>query len=64
MGFLSGWKLWRERIGVLAKIGIFWGIFGGFLEWLGPICKYFLKAEGPTIILPTVQGPRRNLQQG
>jgi hypothetical protein len=29
--FLSGWKLWRERAGALAKFGNFWGIFGRFL---------------------------------
>jgi hypothetical protein len=30
-GIFSGWKLRRERIGALAKFGIFLGIFGGFL---------------------------------
>jgi hypothetical protein len=29
--FLSGWKLWRGRTGVLAKFGKFSVIFGVFL---------------------------------
>jgi hypothetical protein len=27
--FLSGWKLWHERIGALVKFVNFLGIFGG-----------------------------------
>jgi hypothetical protein len=52
VGFLSGWKLWRERIGVLAKIGnfsgIFWWIFGVFgtysqilFRTRGSCCNFF-----------------------
>jgi hypothetical protein len=45
----------------------FFGDFGGFWSvWcsLGLACKYFLKADGPTVILPSVQRPQHNLQQG
>jgi hypothetical protein len=51
--FLSGEKLWHERIRALAKTGNFWGIFCEFLEWLGSDHKYFSEAEGPAAILPT-----------
>jgi hypothetical protein len=60
VGFLRGWKLWHERIGVLAKIEIFLGIFGGFLgclKWLGPNHNYFSEIEGPAVIFPNAQGP-------
>jgi hypothetical protein len=65
--FFSGGKFWCERTRALAKIGIFLGIFGEFLEcleWLGPIRKYFLEPEGPTAISSNVQGMRHNLPQG
>jgi hypothetical protein len=62
--FLSDWKLWHERTGALAKFGIFLRILVDFWSGLGPVCKYFSETEGPTIILPSVQGSHRNLQQG
>jgi hypothetical protein len=34
--FLSGWKLWRERTGALAKIVNFWGLLVDFCSvWSG-----------------------------
>jgi hypothetical protein len=65
--FLSGWKLWCKRTGAHEKFGNFLGILVDFWSvWssLGPACKYFLEAEDPTIIPPSIQGPRCNLQQG
>jgi hypothetical protein len=50
---ICGFFEWRERTRALAKTGKFSGIFGEFLEWLGPNHKYFSEAEGPAAIRPT-----------
>jgi hypothetical protein len=62
--FLNGWKFWCERTRSLAKIGIFLGIFGEFLEcleWLGPIHKYFSEPKGHAAISSNVEGLQCNL---
>jgi hypothetical protein len=55
-----------QKIGLLRSAGIFRGLLGkflGYLEWLGPNCKYFLETEGPAVIFPNVQGLRQNFQE-
>jgi hypothetical protein len=44
-----------QKTGALAKFENFLGFFGeflGYLEWLVPNRKYFLKTEGPAAIFP------------
>jgi hypothetical protein len=42
-----------QKRGLFQSVGIFQGFLGeflGYLEWLGPNRKYFLKTEGPAVI--------------
>jgi hypothetical protein len=44
-----------QKTGLLQSVVIFGGFLGeflGYLEWLGPDCKYFSEIEGHAVIFP------------
>jgi hypothetical protein len=62
-GILSGRKALTRKnggsCGVWKIFGDFWSVWSG----LGPICNYFLEAEGPTGLFANICGPRRHIGQ-
>jgi hypothetical protein len=51
--------LWHKRNGSCEIWEFFWIVWSGS----GPICNYFLEADGPAINFPNAQGPQHNLHQ-